>query len=165
MKPLDSLRKNVGRALIQSQFSGVGRDSIHYEKSTGSAQHFLVPQSEQLPRELVENIDDLTDGILGRVLGPPKYRGTVLHVRELPVDWEAYVTRSILESFVLQLAGACEWFIREMRGEKPTLHFIDAYPVCLETEGPSGPDESRADRATNVRSRDGGCESARLGVW
>ena len=131
MKPLDSLRKNVGRTLIQSQFSRVGRDHTHQAKSSGSAQHFLVPHSEQLPAYLVKEVDDLTEGIVGLILDPPERRGTVTHIRGLPSDWEAHVNRSILESFVLQLAMACEWFIEEVRGDKKPLKLIDEFPEIL----------------------------------
>ena len=128
MTPLESLRKDIGRALIQAQFSRIGRDFTHQKKASADAQQLLVPHSEQLPSELIDEMDRVTGGIVGLVLDPPQYRGTITHLRELPDDWEERVNRSILESFVLHLASACEWFIDEARGIKGSAQFIDSFP-------------------------------------
>ena len=121
MNAFEYLRKDIGRALIQVHFSAIGRDYTYGVKSRDKAQHLAVPHSDQLPEDLEGMIDDLTGGVLGRILDPPDLRGTVIHLRELPTDWEGRVNRAILESFVLHIASACEWFVDEVReGESPS---------------------------------------------
>lgn len=127
MKPIESLRKDIGRALIQAHFSLVGRDYAYYMKSTGSGQHVAVPAFEKPPVELVSEMSDLTNGVLG-VISNPDFQWTVSHIRELPERWESGIDRSILESYVLHVTSAFEWFLDVVAGGKNLKDFVQKFP-------------------------------------
>jgi hypothetical protein len=131
---MKSLHKNIGRALIQAQFSRLGRDLAHQQKSSGTS-HLVSPHTEQLPAKLVASFSDLTDGMLGFFINPPKRRGTVLHLRELPKDWEDRVNRTTLEAFVIHLVSACEWFIDDVKKDEPYTSFMSNYPTWASVLG------------------------------
>jgi hypothetical protein len=121
---LDALRAELARALVQAQFSLVGCDHVHFKKTSGEAQHIALVSTESPPPELAATV---ADGSLSRVLAP--FEATMLHLGNLPTDWEDTVNRAILEGYVLQVASAAEWYINAVRGGEEVPAFTAKHPA------------------------------------
>jgi hypothetical protein len=131
MTPLESLRKNIGRAYVQAHFSQVGRDYAYYLKSTSRAQHLYVPAFEKPPPELMSEMGSLTGGLVDFAFTTEsaEFPWATSHLRNLPERWESNVERSIIESHVVGVATACDWFVDEMTGGKDKRKFLEGFPA------------------------------------
>lgn len=91
------------------------------------ADHLFISMPEP-PRRLIDEFRSLTDGLIGTVLKPANQWG-IISLRERPFNWEAKYNRFILETYIIQITAACDWYIHTLVSEKIKDYLEEHYPA------------------------------------